>query len=273
MRVIFIPYFESYLGCQIYYEEYGNKKAPPLLVLTGMASNMLQWEPKLIEELADNFRVILMDNRGSGRSGSSIRFYTMKTYAKDIQNLLTHLHIPKAHFFAHSLGASMVQRFVITHPEMADKLVFVSPDIGGFKRKLPSRRIASMFIHGLKTDALGLLKHAFCAQNKNPTNRLYTRRALDCIEKVFRYYPMSKRDYRKQLIAAVLFNTMKKVNEIQNKTLIFTGEYDKIVLPANAVRLARRLPNSTLSVIHNCGHLFLYDDLKPILTELYAFLQ
>jgi pimeloyl-ACP methyl ester carboxylesterase len=84
---------------------------------------------------------------------------------------------------------------------------------------------------------------------------------------------MSKKDYRKQLISGVIFNTMKKIESIDHKTLIFTGEYDKIMLPENAMRLARRLPNSTLSVIHNCGHLFLYDDLKPVLTELYTFLE
>ena len=129
-----------------------------------------------------------------------------------------------------------------------------------------------MLIRGLETDALALLKHGFCIQDKHSSDPTYTRRALDCIEKAFRYYPLSKREYRKQLIAGVLFNTMKKVEEIHNKTLILTGEYDKIVLSDNAVRLARRLPNSTLSIIHNCGHLFLYDDLKPLLTELYEFL-
>ncbi len=270
--MIRIPYVNSYLNTQIYYEEYGNKKFPPLLLLAGIGSNLLQWQPVFIEELAQHFRLILMDNRGSGRSGSSRRLYTMKTYAKDIKNLLDALRINKVLLFAHSLGASMAQRFVITYPSMVDKLVLVSPDIGGFKRKLPSFRVIVMLIRGLKTDALSLLKYAFCLQDKHSIDVNYIRRALDCIEKVFRYYPISNKDYRKQLIAGIIFNTRKKIEKISHKTLVYSGEFDKVLLPENAIKLNRVLPNSTLSIIHNCGHLFLFDDLNPILTELYEFL-
>jgi pimeloyl-ACP methyl ester carboxylesterase len=270
--VVHIPYIDSYLNTKIYYEEYGNNKSPPLVVITGIGSNMLQWQPTLIEELAEKFRVILIDNRGSGRSGSSRRFYTMKTFSKDIKNLLDFLKIKKTHLFAHSLGASIAQRFTIIYPERVDKLVLIAPDIGGFQRKLPSLRVIVMLVRGLKTDTLALLKTAFCMQDKHLVDPRYVRRAVDCIDRVYRYYPMADIDYRKQLIAGVIFNTQKKNKEILNNALIFSGEFDKVLVPENAVKLARVLPNSTLSIIHNCGHLFLYDDLEPILTELFEFL-
>ena len=210
---------------------------------------MLQWQPTLIEELARTFRVILIDNRGTGRSGSSSRFYTMKTYSKDIKNILDALKIKKTHLFAHSLGASMVQRFAIHHPDMVDKMVLVSPDIGGFKRKLPSLRVIAMLIRGVKIDVHDLLKHAFCMQDKHSVDEFYFRRAVDCIDRAFRYYPISGRNYRKQLIAGVIFNTQKKMEKIPNKALVFSGEFDKVLLPENAIKLARVLPNSTLSII------------------------
>jgi pimeloyl-ACP methyl ester carboxylesterase len=271
--VVHVPYIESYLNTKIYYEVYGSKRAPPLLILTGIASNILQWQPTLVEELARNFRVILMDNRGSGRSGSSRRFYTMKTYTKDIKNLLQNLQIKKTHILAHSLGASMAQRFTITHPTMVNKLVLICPDIGGFQRKLPSLKIIRMLIRGMKTDTHALLKHAFCIQEKHSIDKKYSRKAVDCIDRIFRYYPISSGDYRKQLIAGIIFNTQRKITKIFQKTLIYSGEFDKVLLPENGVKLARVLPNSTLSIVHNCGHLFLYDDLKPIFTELYEFLE
>lgn len=272
MRVIYVPYFCSYLDTEIYYEEYGKKTATPLVLVTGLACNMLQWEPKLVEELSQQFRVILIDNRGSGRSESSWKFYSMKTFAKDIKNLLDHLNINKAHLLGHSLGGSMVQRFVIMHPEMVDKIVLMSPEIGAFKRKLPSRKIVGMLIRGLKSDVQLILNHAFY----NPIRDIYKgkemRRVVDCVEKIFRYYPVSNRNYAKQLLAAFFFNTWKKVEEIQNFTLIFTGDHDEIVVPENATRLAKRLPNSTLSTIPKCGHFFFYDDLKPLFPMLYEFL-
>jgi len=269
---IFIPYIRSYLNTEIYFEEYGEKSFPPLVMITGLASNMLQWQPILIAELSQHFRIILMDNRGCGRSGSSRRFYTMKTYAKDIISLLEYLRIEKASFLGHSLGGSIVQRFVIIYPDKIDKVVLISPDIGSLKRKFPSFRILQMLLQGLDTDANTILKYAFCIQNNEETNKHSIRIALDCIERVFRYYPISKKDYYKQLLAVLFFSTFNQVKKIKNKTLILTGDCDKIVSPENAVRLARKLPYSTLTIMHNCGHLFLYDDLKPFLEEMYEFL-
>ena len=272
MRVIHVPFFESYLDTEIYYEEYGEKSATPLVLVTGLACNMLQWDPKLVDVLVQHYKVILIDNRGSGRSGSSWKFYSMKTFSKDIKNLLDHLKIKKTHLFGHSLGGAIVQRFTIMHPKMVKKLVLFSPDIGAFKRKLPSRKIVRMLIRGLKSDAQMILHHAFFTSNIDGNKNKMMRRAVDCVDRMFRYFPMSKIDYTKQLFAAYFFNTWKKVEEIKNPTLILTGEQDKIILPENAIRLSKRLPNSTLSIIPNCGHFFLYDDLKPLLPELFEFL-
>ena len=69
--MIHVPFFESYLDTEIYYEEYGEKSATPLVLVTGLACNMLQWDPKLVDVLVQHYKVILIDNRGSGRSGSS----------------------------------------------------------------------------------------------------------------------------------------------------------------------------------------------------------
>lgn len=230
---------------------------------------MLQWQPNLVTELSQYFRVILMDNRGCGRSGRSRKFYTMKTYSKDIFYLMEFLAIRKSNFLGHSLGGAILERFAIMYPEKVDKLVFISPDIGSFKRKLPKRSVLNMLFRGLKTDALSVLIHGFCI-HKNSGK--HCRTALDFIERVFRYYPMKKKDYRKQLIAAMCFNTKKKITQVYHKSLILTGEFDEIVLPENAVRLARILPHSTLSIIHGCGHLFVYDQIKSLLNEIYEFL-
>jgi pimeloyl-ACP methyl ester carboxylesterase len=271
--VIHVPYVTSYLDTPIYFETYGKKTAKALVLVTGLASNMLQWQPSLIDELSQRYYVILIDNRGCGRSGSSWKFYSMKTYSRDIRNILNFLGIEKANILGHSLGGSICQRFAITYPKRIENIVLISPDIGAFKRKLPSRKIIGMLICGLKTDAQLLLKNAFCIHDQPLKKGSEIRSALDTIEKVFRYYPISKRDYRKQLYAALFFNTLKKVEDIRNKTLILAGDHDKIVLPGNAIRLASRLPNASVSLIPNCGHLFLFDDLKPILTDLYDFLQ
>jgi len=230
---------------------------------------MLQWRPSLIDELAEQYRVILIDNRGSGRSGSSWKFYSMKTFSRDIRNILNHLGTEKVNLLGHSMGGSICQRFTITYPERVKKMVLIASDIGGFKRKFPTIKTVGMLIRGLKTNVHALLKHAFYLRSNESNNGIETRKALDSIDKVIRYYPISKRDHRKQLYAAFFFNTLKKVKEIQKETLLLAGECDKIVLSENSVRLAQKLPNATLSIIPNSGH---FIDLQSILPDLFKFL-
>jgi pimeloyl-ACP methyl ester carboxylesterase len=155
------------------------------------------------------------------------------------------------------------------HPRMVDKIIVISPDIGAFKRKLPTPKVARMLINGLKSDIHKILRYAFYSEKMDKEMR----RALDCVEKMFRYYPMTKIDYTKQLFAALFFNTWRTIGEIQHHTLIMTGDQDKIVSSENAVRLAKLLDNSTLTIIPKCGHFFFYNDLKPLLPELYEFFE
>ena len=64
---------------------------------------------------------------------------------------------------------------------------------------------------------------------------------------------------------------MRKINQVQNDVLILTGEEDKIVLQENCLRLTKLLVNSSVSIIRNCGHFLLYDDLKPYLPKIIDF--
>ncbi len=69
----------NHLG--IYYEEHGNKNAEPLLLIPGLGLSHTFWAP-IVKSLAASYRVILLDNRGSGQSDVPNVSYTAETIIK-----------------------------------------------------------------------------------------------------------------------------------------------------------------------------------------------
>ncbi|HYT96285.1 MAG TPA: alpha/beta fold hydrolase, partial [Casimicrobiaceae bacterium] len=53
------------IASSLYYECVGD--GPPLLLIAGLASDSLSWQP-IVADLAAHYRVIAVDNRGAGRT-------------------------------------------------------------------------------------------------------------------------------------------------------------------------------------------------------------
>ena len=107
-------------GLDIFYDEFGKKDAPALLLIMGLATQMTAWREPFCELLAaSGLRVIRFDNRDIGLSskmdqlgtpglldtlraqlGLSIKTpYTLKDMAQDAKELLDALNIDQAHIF------------------------------------------------------------------------------------------------------------------------------------------------------------------------------
>ncbi len=92
----------------------------PVLLIHGFAVNaQLQWGlPGIIKELAKDYRVIAPDCRGHGKSGKPTdpKKYGLEM-VEDAVRLLDHLKIKKAHVVGYSMGALIVGKLVVTHPD------------------------------------------------------------------------------------------------------------------------------------------------------------
>ena len=71
----------------IYYEEHGDPNTEPLLLIMGFTSNTARWTPQ-IPALAEHYRVIAFDNRGTGRTTQPDGPYTIPQMADDAAGLL-----------------------------------------------------------------------------------------------------------------------------------------------------------------------------------------
>ena len=75
-----MAYFE-HEGCTLHYEEYG--QGEPLVLLHGLGSSCQDWEYQ-VPELARQYRVILLDVRGHGRSDKPRERYSIAGFSADL---------------------------------------------------------------------------------------------------------------------------------------------------------------------------------------------
>ena len=108
---------------QIYYEEYG--QGTPLVMILGMGQDTATWDFQ-ISEFSKHFRLIVFDNRDSGRSSRCSETYTMEAMARDTIGLMDYLEIDRAHLLGTSMGGMIAQQIALMAPERVRRLIFAS---------------------------------------------------------------------------------------------------------------------------------------------------
>lgn len=108
---------------QIYYEEYG--EGPPLIMILGLGQDTATWEFQ-ISEFSKHFRLILLDNRDSGRSSHCSETYTTETMACDVLGLMDQLGIGRTHLLGTSMGGMIAQQVALMAPERVISLILAS---------------------------------------------------------------------------------------------------------------------------------------------------
>ena len=108
---------------QIYYEEHG--QGPPLIMILGLGQDIPTWSFQT-SELSENFRLIVLDNRDSGKSTRCSQNYTTETMAHDILGLMDYLGIDRTHLLGTSMGGMIAQHVALMAPERLNSLMLAS---------------------------------------------------------------------------------------------------------------------------------------------------
>jgi pimeloyl-ACP methyl ester carboxylesterase len=143
-------------GIEIAYQEIGDPDGEPLLLIMGLATQMLAWDGELCAMLAERgFRVIRFDNRDIGHStkleaaGVPKRTdmllgrrrtapYLLRDMAEDTVGLMDHLEIESAHLVGASMGGMIAQTTAIRRPERVRSLVSMMSSTGNRWLGVPS---------------------------------------------------------------------------------------------------------------------------------------
>jgi pimeloyl-ACP methyl ester carboxylesterase len=135
-------------GIEIVYQAFGDPADPTMLLIMGLATQMLAWDEGLCELLAARgFHVVRFDNRDVGRSSKieggprpnlmaalggdlSSASYTLSDMAADSAGLLDHLGVEAAHVVGASQGGMIAQTLAIERPERVLSLTSIMSTTG-----------------------------------------------------------------------------------------------------------------------------------------------
>jgi pimeloyl-ACP methyl ester carboxylesterase len=110
-------------GRHFRYLEWGEKDAPPILLLHGFSSTAMAWRG-VGEALADRYRVVALDQRGHGASDWDPQGrYTINDFVSDAHALSQQLHLAPGILVGHSMGGSIAYTYASTYPEDVTRLV------------------------------------------------------------------------------------------------------------------------------------------------------
>lgn len=104
---------------------------PPedLVMVHGLATNMAFWYFHYAATFAKRFRVTVYDLRGHGRSEMPAAGYLPRDMARDLEGLLDHLGIARAHVLAHSFGGVIALNLASVWPERIASLVLADTNL------------------------------------------------------------------------------------------------------------------------------------------------
>lgn len=105
---------------------YAQGSGDPIVLAHGFFASGLCWEP-LIEELADEYRMIAYDARAHGRSDAPDTGYDIDTRVNDLVEVVSALDLVDPILLGHSMGASTIAVAVGSDPSLARGIVLGDP--------------------------------------------------------------------------------------------------------------------------------------------------
>jgi len=275
---------ESYAtvnGIKICYEIHG--EGYPVVLIHGFGLHKEFWVGQ-ISTLAKYFKVISLDNRGSGKSDHPKEPYKLETLADDVKCLLDILGIQKAHVIGWATGAMIAQYLVLQYPMRVNKLILIAA-----LTKLPVDKSGlEMFKNSQLTFHKEKLKdpeNAFFTKMKQRFSRNFYKQLVEKSDEKFHgifttsdlmdlVFKDSSQPYdiENRINAIAGLNTIDRIHEVQNDVLILTAEKDRISPKSVSIELNNKLKRSKLFVFDG-GHYFPLENAPEVNKMIIDFLM
>ncbi|MBI3217467.1 MAG: alpha/beta fold hydrolase [Mycobacterium sp.] len=250
-------------GKQIFYAETGAGPAVVLLHGGGPGASGVSNFARNIDALAENFRVIVPDLPGYGRSSKGVDGSDPFGYlANGIRGLCNELDIDTAHLVGNSYGGACALRLALDTPERVAKMVLMGPGGIGTTRALPTAGLQSLFGYyggdGPSREKLETFIREYLVYEGNsvPAEVIDTRYESSIDPDVVANPPLRRPSgpFALRTLWRMDFTCDRRLAHLQTPTLVVWGSADKVNRPAGGQVLADTIPNCDLVLAANTGH-------------------
>ena len=237
------------------YRELGPKGGIPVVFFVHLAATLDNWDPRIVDPIAQDHHVITFDNRGVGGSTGEVPD-SVEAMADDAVTFIKALGFDKVDIFAFSLGGMVAQALVVKHPDLVRKLILTGTGPAGGKDI--DKVAGTTYVDMLRAALTRSDPKEFLFFNRNPSGKRAAKAFVERLKErtVDRDAPITVRAFRTQLKAIKKWgrSAPADLSKITQPTLIANGDNDRMVPSVLSEDLHRRINGSELIIYPDSGH-------------------
>ncbi len=263
-------------GMELEYDTFGSPDDPTLLLVMGFTAQMIQWDEKFCQLLADTgLQVVRFDNRDCGLSskldGVTVDTaavmtaalaggelpevpYTLSDMAADGIGLLDHLDIERAHVMGASMGGMIVQTMAIEHPARVRSVVSLMSTTGDPTVGQPAPEVLGVLLSPaattreeyIETSPKWMVWHSRKHRSEARTKELAA----------VSFDRSNYADGGPRQMAAIVAtgDRTERLRALDVPTLVIHGRDDTLITPSGGMATADAIPGAHLLLLSDMGH-------------------
>lgn len=264
-NVLLMPY-ALIRRLRLFYKDVG--AGQPLVLIPGLGGDSTAYN-LLLPHLRGRLRAIAPDPWGLGRSDDAPDPLSTPCLAGDLLSLLDYLEIPRASLLGTSIGALVVRRFAVLHPDRVDRLVLCAAGTGDgpYARRIRSL-LRTLARDARPEDLMGhiltlILSPEFIDENDA---------LIQGMEALLRPDERTLRTMDRQL-AMLEAEAGDEMGPIHAPVLLIAGAQDRLTPLHHVQALRRTLPKGRLLILKQAAHHPFLEAPEAAIDGLIAFLE
>jgi pimeloyl-ACP methyl ester carboxylesterase len=249
-------------GDSLVYRRFGNAQTevPPLVCLQHFRGNLDNWDPALVDRLAQDREVLRLANRGVGASTGVVPD-NVTDMTRDVLRFLDALELEQVDVLGFSLGGYIAQELALLRPRLLRRLVLA----GTAPKGAPNIHRWSDDVFTLATpdqpNPDGFIKLFFSGSEESRARGMQYLARVSA-RQVDRDEPTDLATRDAQLAAITRWgipdpSKLSRLAAITQPTYVANGDNDTMMDTENSHLLAHHLPNAQLRIYPDSGHGFL----------------
>ena len=222
-------------GISMYYAIYGDTESTPILMIHGGLAHGDIWSSQ-VADLSPDYRVIVADTRGHGRSTNDGSDYSIALLAQDYVALLDTLGVEKVHLVGWSDGANIGYEISKTAP---DRLASHFGHAGNVTLAGVDPAVNDNAVFG---GYVGMMGEEYAKMSPTPDG------FEDFLGAVAKMWFSDKVD------------GLELVKAINVPTLVVQSEHDEAIIAAHSQAIASNIPGADYLVLEGTSHFSMFQD-------------
>ncbi|HEX7953603.1 MAG TPA: alpha/beta hydrolase [Burkholderiales bacterium] len=260
-------------GTTFVYRRLGPAIGVPVVMLNHWGAVLDNFDPRIVDGLADTRPIIAIDYRGVGASGGKAPL-TVAEMAKDTIALIRALRLDQVDLFGFSLGGFVAQDIARQEPGLVRKMILTGTGPAGGEGIDKVGPVSwPLIIKAMLTFRDPKIYLFFTSTaNGRQAAKAFLERLKE--RKVDRDKSVTIGVFLRQLkaIKAWGLQAPQDLGSIQKPVLVANGDHDIMVPSINSTDLARRLPNAELVLYEDAGHGGIFQHRQALVETARAFL-